>query len=253
MVLYIIGLGLYDEKDITLRGLEAINACEKVYLEGYTAVLNTDLKKLESLYNKNIVKLNREQIEQTPNESFLEEAKHKNIALLVIGDPMSATTHIDLLLRARQIGINVKIIHNASIITAVGKTGLQVYKFGKTTSIPFSTKSFKPVTCYEVLGQNKRAGLHTLFLLDLDPVNNKFMTVNEAIKYLLELENSQKAGFFTPQTYCVGVARIGGDNEILKSGKASELMDYDFGGPMHSLIVPGRLHYMEELALKLLE
>jgi len=39
MVLYIIGLGLGNEKDITLKGLEAIKSCQKLYLEYYTSIL----------------------------------------------------------------------------------------------------------------------------------------------------------------------------------------------------------------------
>lgn len=39
MVLYIIGLGLADEEDITLKGLKAVKSSERVYLESYTSIL----------------------------------------------------------------------------------------------------------------------------------------------------------------------------------------------------------------------
>jgi hypothetical protein len=42
-MLYLIGLGLGDEKDITLRGLEAVKKCEKVYMEAYTSLLSFGL------------------------------------------------------------------------------------------------------------------------------------------------------------------------------------------------------------------
>lgn len=38
-MLYLVGLGLADEKDITVKGLEIVKKAERVYLEAYTAVL----------------------------------------------------------------------------------------------------------------------------------------------------------------------------------------------------------------------
>lgn len=42
-MLYIVGLGLGDEKDITLRGLEAVKKCQKVFIEAYTSLLSFGL------------------------------------------------------------------------------------------------------------------------------------------------------------------------------------------------------------------
>ena len=41
-----------------------------------------------------------------------------------MGDPFCATTHADIYLRAIKKGIIVEVIHNASIVSAVGCTGL---------------------------------------------------------------------------------------------------------------------------------
>src|SRR3989338_3598255 len=137
MTLHIIGLGLGNEKDITLKGLESVKKCDLIYLENYTSILNCTINDLESLYGKKIMPANRELVEAEDNE-IIRNAKEKNIALLVVGDPFSATTHIDLFLRAKKENIDIKIVNNASILTAVGITGLQLYKFGKTTSIPLN-------------------------------------------------------------------------------------------------------------------
>lgn len=59
-----------------------------------------------------------------------------NYAFLVVGDAFCATTHSDLFLRAVKLGIDVKVIHNASIVSAVGCSGLQVYRFGEVVSVP---------------------------------------------------------------------------------------------------------------------
>ena len=155
-MLNLIGIGLSDEKDITLKGLELVKKSDFVYLENYTSKLNCNVNKLEKLYGKKIILANREAVEGDDNE-IIKNAKSKKVSLLIIGDPMSATTHTDLMLRANENKIKVEIIHNASIFTAVGVIGLQLYKFGKTTSIPFPQPNFMPKTPYEDL--KKMAGV----------------------------------------------------------------------------------------------
>ena len=125
MPLYFIGLGLGNEKDITVNGLEAVKKCDAVYLENYTSILNCSKESLEKFYGKKIILARRSLVEADDNE-IIENAKSKNVAFLVIGDPLVATTHIDLFLRARKEEIKCFAIHNSSIVSAVGATGLQV-------------------------------------------------------------------------------------------------------------------------------
>ncbi|MBI4453591.1 diphthine synthase [Candidatus Woesearchaeota archaeon] len=283
-MLYLIGLGLGDEKDITIKGFEIIKKCDLIYLENYTSKLQCSLKELEKLYGKKIIPATREDVESDENAAEDDEksknpilknaktkgadGKQRNVALLVIGDPMGATTHVDLLLRCRKQGIKTEVVHNASIINAVGIVGLELYKYGKTTSIPFPEKSFQPETAYDVINLNKKNGLHTLCLLDLKPLENKFMSVNDAIKILLEIGEKRKVKgtenpketetangterkpIFTKNTFCIGCARIGSDN-LIKAGKAEKLLKENFGNPPHCLIVPAKMHFMEEEALKM--
>jgi diphthine synthase len=54
MVLYLVGLGLGDEKDITVRGLETVRKCSKIFLEHYTSVLGVDKVRLEAFYGKEV-------------------------------------------------------------------------------------------------------------------------------------------------------------------------------------------------------
>lgn len=246
MTLYFIGLGLSNEKDITINGLEAIKKCDAIYLESYTSVLNCTKEDLEKFYGKKIIPARRSLVEADDNE-IISNAKTKNVAFLVAGDPFAATTHIGLLLRAKKEGIKCDVIHNSSIISAVGITGLQVYKFGKTTSIPFENENVE--SPYDVLKDNLSLELHTLFLLDLSPEEEKFMAVNDAIRYLLKVELKRNQKAFSEKTFCVGCARIGSENQIIKSGAARELLKFNFGRPAHCLIVPGKLHFMEEEAL----
>jgi len=249
-MLYIIGIGLNDEKDITVKGLEAVKKCKKVYLETYTSVLQCSVKELEKFYGKKIIEADRNMVEKEPHKTILKDAKKQDVAFLVIGDPLSATTHLDIMLRAQDMKIKVEIINNASVLTAVGVVGLELYKYGKTTSIPFPEKNYKPETFYEVIWNNEREGMHTLLLLDLRPKEKKFMTVNQAIKILLDINKKQKDGVFTEDTLCIGCARLGSDKPFIKAGKAKDLLKKKFGDAPHCLIVPGKLHFMEEEALK---
>jgi diphthine synthase len=268
MTLYLIGLGLNDEKDITIKGLNIVKNAKKVYFETYTSLLNCDIKMLERVYNKKIVLADRTLVENEENK-IIKEAKKEDIAFLVAGDPMSATTHIDLMLRARKNGIEVEVIHNASILTAIGLVGLDLYKYGRTISIVFKQENWAVDSYYDMIKENNRRGLHTLCLLDIkarekikqnkfmknnenmkNTESNQFMTVNEAIKNLLEIEERRKEKVFTKKTICVGCARIGSSSKKIKAGTAEKLINEDFGKPLHCLIIPGKLHFIEEEALK---
>lgn len=248
MTLYFIGIGLSDEKDISVRGLEIVRSCDAVYLESYSSLLNCSIPDLERFYGKKIIAADRKLVEQS--EEILAAAAAKNVALLVIGDPWGATTHIDMMLRCRAKNIPFKVVNNASIITAVGITGLQIYKFGKTTSVPYPDKNFRPETSYEIINQNRLLGLHTLLLLDIRPDLGKHMTIAEAIDILLEIESRKQQKAFTPETFCVGCARIGSDAFVVKAAAAKELKKFGFGKQPHCLIVPGELHFVEEEALR---
>jgi len=128
---------------------------------------------------------------ESDSDSILKDADKVNVAFLVVGDPFgyvyiyiiniitillllisvinsilySATTHTDLVLRARSQNIEVKTIHNASIMNAIGCCGLQLYNYGQTVSIVFFTETWRPDSFYPKIKANRDIGLHTLCLL----------------------------------------------------------------------------------------
>ena len=113
-----IGLGLYDENDISLKGLVEAKECDILFGEFYTAKLTgTNLGKIENLVGKRIKVLNREEMEN--GDVIIEDAKQNKVGVLVAGDPMTATTHIALKLNAKREGIKTRVIHGASIVSAV--------------------------------------------------------------------------------------------------------------------------------------
>lgn len=161
---FIVGLGLGDCKDITIKGLEIIKNCDKVYLEAYTSILTVGVEALEEFYGKKLIIADREVVEQGADD-ILKGSKDMDVALLVVGDPFGATTHTDLILRAQEKGIKYEVVHNASIMNAVGCTGLQLYSFGETVSIPFWTENWKPDSWIDKIVCNYIRNLHTLCLL----------------------------------------------------------------------------------------
>ena len=167
-MLYMIGLGLCDERDITVRGLDAVRSCASVYLEAYTSILLVGKEKLEALYGKEVQLLDREKCESdSAVDAMLEEARTADVAFLVVGDVFGATTHSDMQLRAAKAGIDVRVIHNSTVMTAVGACGLQLYRFGECISIVFFTESWRPDSFYDKIKANMKNGLHTLCLLDI--------------------------------------------------------------------------------------
>jgi len=244
-MLYIIGIGLSNEKDITVKGLEAVKNCEKIYVENYTSLLQCSLQDLEKFYGKEIIPAPRDLAEQGADQ-IIKEAEEKNVAFLVIGDPFSATTHVDLFKQAKLLGVKVDVIHNVSVMTAVGITGLQLYQFGKTTSIPFLEDHPNLETPYNVISENKKNGLHTLCLLDIKTDQNKFMTVQQALEVLEDIEIRKKEGLVNDDLLVIGCARLGSNDFIVKAGKISEIKEIDFGKQPHCLIIPGKMHFIEE-------
>ncbi len=232
-MLFLISLGLYSLEDISNRAINAMKKCDIVYFEDYTSFYREDSKGLSAFIGKDVKKVGRKDVEEG---NIVEEAKKKNVGLLVIGDVFSATTHISLYLEAIKENVKVNVIHGSSILTAIGETGLSLYRFGSIASIPFNRNVKAP---YEVLKKNLKNGYHTLFLFDIEGK----VSINDAILYLIKQGMSE-------EQICVGCWQLGGDKEI-KTGKAKELMKVKIEKFPQCLIVPAKkLHFIEEDFLK---
>ena len=246
MAIYFVGLGLYDEKDITLKGLEIARECDVVFAEFYTSLLaGTTIDRIEELIGKPIRRLNREDVELNFEKIVLSEAKDRDVAFLTAGDPMVATTHSDLRIRAKKAGIESYVIHAPSIYSAIAITGLHIYKFGKSATVAYPEKNWFPTSHYDVIRENRERGLHTMLFLDIKADQNRYMTANEAMEILLQVEEMKGQGVFTPDTLVVVLARAGSLNSTLRAGYVRDMIDEDFGGQPHVMVVPGRLHIVE--------
>ncbi|GKT45800.1 diphthine methyl ester synthase [Colletotrichum spaethianum] len=255
-MLYLVGLGLSDETDITVKGLEVVRKASRVYLEAYTSILLVDKAVLESYYGREIVVADREMVESNSDE-ILRNAQTEDVAFCVVGDPFGATTHTDLVLRARELEIPVRTVPNASIMSGIGATGLQLYNFGQTVSMVFFTETWKPASFYDRIKENRDIGLHTLVLLDIKVKEQsledmargrrvyqppRYMTVGQCAAQMLEIEEDKKEGVYTADSLAIGAARVGGKTEKFVAGTLKELCDTDeiLGGPLHSMVLLGR-------------
>lgn len=226
-MLYLISIGLWDEKDLSLRGLETAKACDRVYAEFYTVNINTTASELSKLIGKKVTELKRKDLEND-SKRIIKEAKNKDIALLVGGDALTATTHISLIGDASKQKVPYKVIHGSSVLTAVGETGLQLYKFGKVTTL---SKDF-PKSCHDAIMLNKEVGLHSLVLLDIG------MTVLEGIKTLMKKLN--------PDAKAVAACHLGGKT-IIRYGTLKELSKLnELKKTPAVIIIPGKMHFLEE-------
>jgi len=262
-----VGLGLEDERDISVKALEAVRSCERIYLEMYTSILMVspseapmDTSKLEAFYGKPVTVADREMVESNSDE-ILRDAQTVNVAFLVVGDPFGATTHTDLQIRAREEGIPVEVFHNASIMNAVGACGLQLYRYGEAVSIVFFEPNWRPDSFYDKIKRNRAMGLHTLCLLDIkvkepnleylcktgktryDPP--RYMSIRTAVEELLEIEDRRGEGVYSRDSLCVGLARVGCSDQKIVAGRMEDLLEVDFGGPLHSMVIAGECHDME--------
>ncbi|KAI0764406.1 diphthine synthase isoform b [Trametes elegans] len=262
---YIIGLGLCDEKDITVRGLEAVKGSSRVYLEAYTSILMVRKERLEEFYGKELIVADRDMVE-TQSDAILKDADKEDVALLVVGDPYGATTHTDIVLRARALNIPTRIVHNASIMNAVGACGLQLYNFGQTVSLVFFTETWKPDSFYDRIKENADLGMHTLVLLDIKVKEQseenlargrkiyeppRYMSIPQAVSQLVEIEEQRQSGILKPETtLAIALSRVGGGpEERIVAGTLAELLAQPaevYGQPLHSLVLVGkRVHPME--------
>jgi diphthine synthase len=250
--IFFVGLGLM-EKHITAEAAEALRAADEIYVEGYTSFyypdVYTSLKNL-GIPEEKIKNVSRRDLEDNSGEELLRHASMGNkVALATVGDPFIATTHLALRLRFERYGCRVRYMPSVNIFSySISKTGLFSYKFGESATVVYPRDGILSTYPYLVLEENLKRGLHTFFFLDID---EKFGPLNaaEAVKLLLRIESEERRGAFTEGTDVIIVERASWPDEriiLTSAGKAKEKRL----NPPHSLIVPGKLHFMEKESIE---
>jgi diphthine synthase len=244
-MLSFVGLGLYDERSITLRGRDAVRDADAVFAEFYTSRLaGTTVEALEAHHAVDVEVRDRAGVEEDPG-SVLAAAESGDAVFLTGGDPMVSTTHVDLRLRAADRGIETRVVHGTTAQTAASSlTGLQNYRFGKATTLPFPDSHGAdgvPGSVLDTIATNRERDLHTLVYLDIDPTTERYMRGHAAAAMLRDL---------TEVPLGVVIARAGSDDPTVRAGPLDALAAADFGAPLHLLVLPGSLHDLEAAALR---
>jgi len=234
-MLYIIGLGL-NKNGISREGFEIVKRAKKVYLENYTVDFPYSVGELSQELDKKIVEANREFVEGL---GIIDEAKKRDVVLLVYGSPLTATTHITLLQEAKSSRVKVKIIYAGSIFDAVAKTGLQIYKFGKITSMPYWKENFTPDSFMKTVQENMSMRAHSLILIDIG------LEFKDAIKELkIAAKNNKIKLKELVICQCLGTKK-----QKIKFGNIEDLENLFIIKP-YCLIIPSKLHFVEKEVLE---
>ncbi len=238
-----VGLGL-GAKGITLQGVEEMVGSDVIYLEYYTTPHEPQLlKQVQSATGKSFTVVDRQFVED--GTRILAESLTRKVVLAVLGDPMIATTHNELRVRAIRQGVETRVIHSATIVSAAASaSGLHSYKFSRTITVTRETVP-KLAQAYQVLHENLLEGAHTLLLLEYDVQSGEGVTPADAIAGLLLAEGSFKRGVVSEGTFALVLSRLGRGDASLVAGTFADLSRRDVGGPPHCVVIPGKLHFTE--------
>lgn len=249
-MLTLVGMGIQGYKGLSIEAIDAIKGADKVYIEAYTSpVKDTDIYALKAL---------RADVQEVPRwfvedgRTMLDEARvGKNVVLLTYGDPLIATTHMELMARARSSGIRCRVIHSSSIVTAVlGECGLHVYKLGRIATVV--SDPIANTSTYHVLYTNLMQMSHTILLLEYDQEHAHFLAPDHALRLLLECEARERMNVIGEDTFAIVASRVGMEDMSIVGGRIGSLLKHkhEFGEPPHTLIVTGSLHFTEVETLK---
>ena len=249
-MLWFVGLGVSGIDSISVATQKLLKDSDLVYLEQFTSPISTtEISKIRKLA-KSKLKIAKRWLVEDGNE-ILDNAKKKKVVLLSYGDPYIATTHIELRTRAIKNKIKTQTVHAASSLTSlVGESGLHYYKVGRIVTIVQELKTM--ATPYYIIYKNLIDGNHTLLLLEYDQDSKFFLKPNNALNALLDTEKEQKRNVITSSTFAIVASRIGLKTQSIIAGKISKLVKSDFGKPPHTIIIPGKLHFTEADAIKIL-
>ncbi|MDA4127974.1 MAG: diphthine synthase [Thaumarchaeota archaeon] len=245
--LIFVGLGL-GSMGVSLEGVAAIKRADVCYLEYYTTPHEPALlHDLESATGKQFTIVDRAFLED--GRKPLEEADKSVVVVAVPGDPMIATTHNDLRVRAISRGINTSVVHAATIASAAASaSGLHYYKFGKTITVTRDAVDLLEQV-YHVVHENLKDGLHTLLLLEVDVDSGRGVSPEGTIRGLLKAEANFKRDVVSDETFAIVLNRIGRPNFKGDAGPFSKLKGLEHGEPPSVVVIPGTLHFTETEAI----
>ena len=249
MALFLVGTGL-SEGDMTERAVEACISAGELFIDPYTSVVHPKtINRISKLAGKDPTALSRSDMEEKANV-LVAKAKTKDIAILVGGDPLIATTHKILFIEARRQGVRFYPIHSTSIFSvAIGESGLDFYRFGKTFTIPKWSDHYKPVSFYETLKANMGINAHSVVLLDFDQQTSTSMEISEALQELEAAEEKYREGIITQDMKLFIMSNLCAEGEVKKYITLADAKKTEFAKAPALLIIPAKLKDIENEAV----
>lgn len=263
-MLYIIGIGINEFDSLPIGSIEILKKSDVILLERFTGFISDSfLLKIKTLLQESgehtqnsktdLKFVKRWYIED--GREILDNSASQIVSILVYGDPLVATTYNELLIRAKKQSIDFRVIHSSSgLISLIGETGLQPYKFGKTVTMMDDPMS--SITVYNTVYDNLCLGLHTLILTEYnndDGLNNFdsgsspfYLTPKRVFELLLKREEEIKLANLSHESFAIVASKIGNHNSQILSGNFDSLLSVDYEGGPNSVIIPGSLHFIEE-------
>jgi diphthine synthase len=249
-MLFLVGVGLSDA-DISLKALEVCRHRDiVVYSENYTSKLSAHrIRNISYLIGKEIRHLSRADMEDNIGK-LVETAREKDIAILIGGDPLIATTHKIAHLEAKKRGVRIGIVHSSSVLTAsIGESGLDFYRFGQICTIPRWSEHYKPVSFYETMERNQKSNQHSLFLLDYDEEKESSIQPGEAIRVLEESEKAYGKGIINQDTRLIMLHNLSLEGEQKLLLKLKDAKGVSFGSGPTTFVLPAKLSDTESEVL----
>jgi len=249
-MLWFVGAGIGGYSGISIEAIDILKNCDIVYVERFTSALQeADIQGLNSLIGSQVKPVQRWFVED--GREIMEAAKSRRVALVTYGDPLMATTHNELRVRAERNSIKTSVLHSASgIYSTIGEMGLHIYKFGRIVTIMSELQS--AISVYNTILENLLAGTHTLLLTEYryDGTGEPFfLDPRSVFKMLLDIEAGERQQVISLETFAIVASRVGQVDQKIISGKVKSLVEHDFGTGPHSIAITGSMHFTESDAI----
>ncbi|MEM0200813.1 MAG: diphthine synthase [Candidatus Micrarchaeaceae archaeon] len=251
-MLFLIGLGL-GPGEISINGVSTIKKCKKIFIENYTTPISEEYIFFLKSLTKKITFLERKDMEDYAKK-LVSNAKEENVAILIPGDPLIATTHHLLFIIAKNLSIPIKVLHSSSVFSAaVAESRLDIYKFGPTTTLSNWSEKYKPTSFLEKIQQNIKNNQHTLLLFDIINNGERTLYPKEALSIIEKAEEKiEKKVLSNKEVILLG--NLGCDNQLIFYGTLQKITEINTSGlNKFCMVIPGKISFAEAELLELIK
>ncbi len=246
MTLYLVGLGVYKEPVIPRQWFEKIVMSKHIFFEGYTSPAPYDIEYLKTYFKRDDIKPIDRNLLELKIEDIVSQASENDIAILVYGDPMVATTHKTLIITSKEKGVKYEVFHNVSAyLYAITESGLDIYKIGPIGTLVRGDTDINRSTL-DKIRYNIKSGFHSPVLLEYSAEDNYVMHPDEAVG-ILKMDKGLWNIVIDNQSYIIVMMALGFDREFKYAYKLNELEEISTlpRGYPAIIIITGKLHFME--------